>query len=909
MTPNRRMTVTVAFACALASTALYPLFIGTTWFYAGLGAIIIVAASGALSRLRTLPVVVCLAISVLGLLLYLNLVFEVRHSWALVIPTPGSLSRLWDLAVTGISDANKYATPAPQRADLVLLAVGGIGITAVAADLIAVRLRSTALAGLPLLVLFTVPITMDPQHQSIGTAVVFCLGTVGYLAMLSADGRERIRVWGRLVSLWRSGSVHDGTARSGSDGAYAETTADGDTRGTLRITSREAGPDTRALAAAGRRVGLASVILALCVPLIVPGLHPSKLFSSGPGIGGTPGTAAPAIALPDTLSQTMRELQQKSPVKMLSYTLYGDKRLAQEGPPYLQAYVFDELTDAGWKDVSYTANQQQAVTMLPPQGLNDEAAYPQFKISVKVSDQALTNPNSFTFLALPYPATQVTPPGGGWLVDPELMVYSQNRGANIPAYQATSLDVNPTQAELQAAPRPPANLSADLELPASYKALKALKQIAELETAGQTTEFNKVDTLAEWLRSAAFTYKPDAPTVNSAATLLNFLEKTRTGVCVQSAWAMVVLTRLLGYPARLAGGFTGGTHVSGDSYQVTSDDAHAWAEVYFSGYGWITFEATPGGGDGSARARTYQSGPVSGTYIVPPTTGAIQPTTGPTNVKPKTGLPGNRLLQGDDGPGGVAAVKPAGTPWPAIVLAIIAAIALACGVIAIVAPPAHRALAAHSPDAVGGSRRRRPVSLTSLALVLAAVAIVTLALYRLLSHASGLDLRAGWATVGIAFGAAGAFVFVVPGLSRIVVRRWRWLRAGDDASRAHIAWHEFRDDLHDLGLGYAASEPPRTLADRVAAGLPEPAREAIRRLALAEERASYAARPSASATLRRDSAEARRGVAASVRRGSRWRARIFPASMVTALADGAARIPDRLAALISRRWTEHGSAS
>jgi hypothetical protein len=207
MTPNRRMTFTVAFACALASTVLYPLFTGSEWFYVGLGAIIVVAASGALSRLRTLPVVVCLAISVAGLLLYLNLVFEVRHSWALVIPTPGSLSRLWDLAGIGIDNARRYAPPAPQLSSLVLLAVGGIGITAIFTDLIAVRLRSAALAGLPLLVLFTVPITMNAQHETLGTSVVFCLGTAGYLAMLSADGRERIRVWGRLVSLWRPGSL------------------------------------------------------------------------------------------------------------------------------------------------------------------------------------------------------------------------------------------------------------------------------------------------------------------------------------------------------------------------------------------------------------------------------------------------------------------------------------------------------------------------------------------------------------------------------------------------------------------------------------------------------------------------------------------------------------------------------
>src|ERR1700747_737144 len=126
MTANRRMTLTVAFACALSSTVLYPLFTSSGWFYVGLGAIITVAASGALSRLRTLPAAVCFAISVAGLLLYLNLVFEVRHSWALIIPTPGSLSRLWDLAGTGITDASKYAPPAPELSGLILIAVSGI---------------------------------------------------------------------------------------------------------------------------------------------------------------------------------------------------------------------------------------------------------------------------------------------------------------------------------------------------------------------------------------------------------------------------------------------------------------------------------------------------------------------------------------------------------------------------------------------------------------------------------------------------------------------------------------------------------------------------------------------------------------------------------------------------------------
>jgi len=87
MTLNWRMTLTVAIACVLTSTILYPLFDFSQWFYAGIGAVVVVAAFGTLSRLRTLPVLLCLAISVLGLLLYLNVVFEARHSWLRIIPT------------------------------------------------------------------------------------------------------------------------------------------------------------------------------------------------------------------------------------------------------------------------------------------------------------------------------------------------------------------------------------------------------------------------------------------------------------------------------------------------------------------------------------------------------------------------------------------------------------------------------------------------------------------------------------------------------------------------------------------------------------------------------------------------------------------------------------------------------
>ena len=187
-----------------------------------------------------------------------------------------------------------------------------------------------------------------------GQGVIFCLGAAGYLAMLSADGRERIRVWGRLVSLWRSGPMSGTAARP----------APGPPRPPAGRGAR-----TRGLAAAGRRVGLASVVLALFVPLIVPGLHASKLFSSGPGIGGSGGSSSgAAVALPDALQQTLRQLQKSRPTEVLSYVTSAPAQLMKDDPPYLQTYVYDNLTDSGLWTGDYTAGQRRASAVPSPRG-------------------------------------------------------------------------------------------------------------------------------------------------------------------------------------------------------------------------------------------------------------------------------------------------------------------------------------------------------------------------------------------------------------------------------------------------------------------------------------------------------------------------------------------------------------
>ncbi len=880
MSLNGRMTVTAAIAVVLTSTVLYPLFANWVWFAVSLGAVATVAATGALTRLRPLPVPACLAATAAGLLLYLNLVFESRHSLAFVIPTPSSLASLGRLFGTGIDKSNQYAPPVPNLPGLLLLAAAGVGITAVATDLIAVRLRSTALAGLPLLALFTVPVMINPPHGQLTTPLVFCLGAAGYLAMLSVDGRERIRVWGRLVSLWRTAPSPGG---------------------------RSPGPDTRALAAASRRVGLAAIVLALCAPLLLPGLHASKVFSSGPGIGGTGGDGVGTLTLPSAVSHTIAQLHD-NPRVIFSYTTSASKDLESNDAQYFRQYVFDTLGGSGWQVINYAAGAAPTSSLPSPPGLTDLSAVQPVSTTVTMTKNFSDPGAQPTFLPVPYPAVRLSAPGR-WLADPDLMVYSTVSAISGQTYSVKSLAVDPSQAELEKAPRltDPGSLAADLQLPPSYQT-SALKELALQHVSGATTEFGKVNALANWLSTPPYVYSLNASTFDNAAGMLAFLTETRVGYCVQYAYAMTVLTRLLGIPARFVVGYTAGTLASSapNVYEVKSTDAHAWTEVYFPSFGWIRFEPTPGG-QGTANAPNYMGAASSG-GSGSGTSPIISATQKPGQSTP--GQAGNsfglgHLQPGEIGEAPVLPAQSAGTPWAAIALAVIAAIVLACAVIAMVAPPAQRAL---SSGGAGPGRRGGSVTGTSLVLMAAAAALLALALYRLLSRTSGLDLGAGWAIVGIAFAAAAAAMLIAPSILRITLRHWRWIRAVDDASRAHAAWREFHDDLADFGLASRPSEPPRTLAARITTQLPAPAADAVRRLALAEERASYAARPAGSQHLRHDGAQARRGLAAAARPGTRWRARLFPASAITALADSAARIPDRAASALTRKRTTHRSA-
>jgi len=241
---NIRLTVAAGVATVLASIALYPLLAGGGWFWGGIGAAIVIGGIGVATRRRPLPAAACLLAAVGGEFLYLNAVFAHRQSLAGVVPTWSSVRYLRLLVTQATAEAHP-APPVPARPGIVLVTVAGIGLVAALTDVLAVRLHRPAIAGLPLLVLFCVPLTTKVKPGAMGAALVFCAGVAGYLGLLSADGRYRLRLWGRVVHPWK-GDVES------------------------------ADPDVRPVAAASRRIGFVAVVLALFLPLLVPAAEPAR---------------------------------------------------------------------------------------------------------------------------------------------------------------------------------------------------------------------------------------------------------------------------------------------------------------------------------------------------------------------------------------------------------------------------------------------------------------------------------------------------------------------------------------------------------------------------------------------------------------------------------------------------------
>ncbi|GMA37150.1 transglutaminase-like domain-containing protein [Demequina litorisediminis] len=137
-----------------------------------------------------------------------------------------------------------------------------------------------------------------------------------------------------------------------------------------------------------------------------------------------------------------------------------------------------------------------------------------------------------------------------------------------------------------------------LEIPPAMDAARVADLATSLTTEA-TTRFGQAVLIQDYLRDPSeFDYDTSvSPTSGDAVSA--FLD-SRAGYCVQFATTMVMMSRTLGIPARLAVGFLPGNAGDGDTYIVQGGDAHAWPELWFPEVGWVRFEPTPSVQTGSA---------------------------------------------------------------------------------------------------------------------------------------------------------------------------------------------------------------------------------------------------------------------------------------------------------------------
>ncbi len=176
-------------------------------------------------------------------------------------------------------------------------------------------------------------------------------------------------------------------------------------------------------------------------------------------------------------------------------------------------------------------------------------------------------------------------------------------GSGAPAYTATSRASAPSADDLRSAGRGYTPSSRHfLQLPQDLD--PRIVTLADSLTAPHSTRYDKAAAILEHLRSFAYTL--ELPATAREATLPHFLFQRQMGHCEYFSTAMVVLLRAAGIESRNVNGFLGGEWSPfGDYLAVTQNQAHSWVEAWFPGYGWVTFDPTPGGAGGGSTEQAW----------------------------------------------------------------------------------------------------------------------------------------------------------------------------------------------------------------------------------------------------------------------------------------------------------------
>ncbi|MGW2374442.1 transglutaminase TgpA family protein [Kitasatospora sp. NPDC001683] len=550
MTTRAKLTVYSALATALASLCMLPLLTTRGWFTHALLVVGVISAVGAGLRRSPLYRWSVPTAQVLVLLLLMLIGFAGSGMTGGVLPGPSALRVLSRVFSSGLDDIVQYALPAPPTPGLRLILVSAVGLIAVLVDTIAVTYRRAALAGLPLLAMYSIGNGFAGKQG--GSWIWFCFAAAGYLVLLFAEGQDRVSRWGRV---FRGGA-----------------------RGT--VTSNQ-------VSLGGQQVGVLALALAMLLPVFLPRWDFGLLDSgSGGSSGSGTGLGRSVTSSLDPMISLESALTKPSDDVLLTYTLDSD--LADQ--TYLRTGSLDQFDGASWK-LGSTVVSDLPSTLPTPEGLRDPNV-PRVEGDFQVSEKL-----EKSWLPMPYPAASVQVPNrGDWKLDPvtRTVVPVTERAIRGLRYHVTSLDLRPTADELRTAPTAPQDIrDRYTAVPSDLPTVVA--QQARAITADAHTDYDRATALVNYFTGPQFKYDTSVEGGTGSNAIAVFL-RDRRGFCVHFASTMAAMARVLKIPARVAVGFTPGDSKDGNTYSVTGRMYHAWPELYFSGYGWTRFEPTPSRG-------------------------------------------------------------------------------------------------------------------------------------------------------------------------------------------------------------------------------------------------------------------------------------------------------------------------
>ena len=271
----------------------------------------------------------------------------------------------------------------------------------------------------------------------------------------------------------------------------------------------------------------------------------------------------------------------------------------------LRAVVKDEYTGRSWRDTSsskrylYVSNRWQSkradvfLETLPPIALRNESFAPK-TISVQVENGSASTLFTPAYLRDVQPVGDIVP----YFNDAsELFATRDLQNGDRYQVQAPIVEGGDNGLGVLINAVPSGNDTTYASMVSRYTRLpehlepRLFVDLNNIVGEANTPYDKAVAIQRHLMRYYRYTLTPQDPPQDQDF-VSHFLYVSKEGYCTYFASAMTVYARMAGLPARYVEGFVANPTADGIAY-LTGLHAHAWTEIYFDGFGWVPFDATP----------------------------------------------------------------------------------------------------------------------------------------------------------------------------------------------------------------------------------------------------------------------------------------------------------------------------